>query len=190
MKHYKLTIISKNKKSAENCFLFFSNNMNELNVNIVKKYLKKKKKKNLLTILKSPHVNKTAQEQFESKLFSKQLSIYSSRNFKFLLVLKKIKTYLFPDVKLKVKFILNKNLSEKIKANIFNPSNFKLNVFEKIDCREHLRANKKEIQKNLYHSNKKNFLININYLLKTFDIYSEVQKKFDSLDSSVGRAKD
>jgi len=89
MKHYKLTIISKNKKSAENCFLFFSNNMNELNVNIVKKYLKKKKKKNLLTILKSPHVNKTAQEQFESKLFSKQLNIYSSRNFKFLLVLKK-----------------------------------------------------------------------------------------------------
>src|SRR6476620_2101567 len=142
MKHYQLTIISKNKKSAENGFLFFLKNSSELNLNIIKKYFQKKKKKNVLTILKSPHVNKSAQEQFESKFFSKQLSIYSSKNFQFLLFLKKIKTYLFPDVKIKIKFILNKNLSEKIGANILNPSNFKLNVLKKIKLKKYMLNDK------------------------------------------------
>ena len=174
MKHYQLTIISKNKKSAENCFLFFLNNTSELNLNIIKKYFQKKKKKNILTILKSPHVNKSAQEQFESKLFSKQLSIYVSKNFQFLFFFKTIKTYLFPDVKMKVKFILNKNLLEKTKANIFNPSNFKLNVLKTM--KNGTLNNKKEIKNKQCYLNKKSSLKNIQDLLKIFDMYSELQK--------------
>jgi ribosomal protein S10 len=189
MKHYQLTIISKNKKSAENCFLFFLNNTSELNLNIIKKYFQKKRKKNVLTILKSPHVNKAAQEQFESKLFSKQLSIYSSKNFQFLLFLKKIKTRLFPDVKIKIKFILNKNLSEKTKINILNPSNFKLNVLKNIKLEKYVQSNKKRTKNKHYELNKKSNLENIQNLLKIFDMYSELQK-INSLDSSVGRAKD
>src|SRR6476660_9100922 len=137
MKHYQLTITSKNKKSIENCFLFFFNNAN-------KKNLKKKKKKTILTILKSPHVNKSAQEQFEFKLFSKQLSLYSQKNFQILFFLKKIKIYLFPDVKMKIKFILNKNLSEKIKVHIFNPTNFKLNVLKGIKLKKYTLYGKKK----------------------------------------------
>jgi hypothetical protein len=173
MKHYQLTIISKNKKSAENCFLFFSNNISE---NIIKKYFQKKKKKNVLTILKSPHVNKKAQEQFESKFFSKQISIYSSNSSQFLLFLKKIKIYLFPDVKIKVKFILNKNLSEKAKTNILNPSNFKLNVFQKLKLKKYLQINKKKTKNKRYNLNKQFLLTNVEHLLKVFDMYSKFQK--------------
>lgn len=176
MKHYQLTIISKNKKSAENCFLFFLNNTSELNLNIVKKYFQKKRKKNVLTILKSPHVNKAAQEQFESKLFSKQLSIYSPKNFQFLLFFKKIKTYLFPDVKIKIKFILNKNLSEKAKINILNPSNFKLNTLKHIKLEKCIQNNKKETENKRYNLNKSSNLENIQSLLQIFDIYSELRK--------------
>lgn len=176
MKHYQLTIISKNEKSAENCFLFFLNNTSELNLNIIKKYFKKQKKKNVLTILKSPHVNKTAQEQFESRFFSKQLSIYSPKSFQFLLFLKKIKTHLFPDVKIKVKFILNQNLEEKTKINLLNPSNFKLNILEKMAFRKYILKNKKEIKNKQYNLKKESNLENIKNLLKVFDIYSEIQK--------------
>jgi ribosomal protein S10 len=176
MKHYQLTIVSKNKKSVENCFLFFLNNTSELNLTIIKKYFKKKKGRNILTILKSPHVNKSAQEQFESNFFSKQLSIYSQKNFQVLLFLKKIKTYLFPDVKMKIKFILNKNLSEKIKVNILSPANFKLNVLEEIKVKEYISYNKKEIKKKQLSLNKNSNLKNIQHLLKIFDMYSELQK--------------
>jgi ribosomal protein S10 len=176
MKHYQLTITSKNKKSVENCFLFFQNNASEFNLNTIQKYFKKKKKRNILTILKSPHVNKSAQEQFESKLFSKQLSIYSSKNFQFLLFLKKIKTYLFHDVKMKIKFILNKNLSEKIKIHILNPTNFKLNVLGKIELKKRISYKKKKIKNKHYSLNKNSSLKNIQYLLKMFDMYSEFQK--------------
>ena len=177
MKHYQLTIISKNKKSAENCFLFFLNNTSELNLNIIKKYFKKKKTKNILTILKSPHVNKTAQEQFESRFFSKQLSIYSPKNFQFLLLLKKIKTHLFPDVKIKIKFILNKNLEAKTKINILNPSNFKLNILKKMTFQKYVLNDKKEIKNKRYNLKKKSNLKNIQHLLKIFDMYSEIQEK-------------
>lgn len=176
MKHYQLTITSKNKKSVENCFLFFLNNANELNLNIIKKDFKKEKKKNILTILKSPHVNKSAQEQFEFKLFSKQLSVYSQKNFQILFFLKKIKIYLFPDVKIKIKFILNKNLSEKIKVHIFNPTNFKLNVLEEMGLKKYMLCAKKETKNRQYNLNKKFNLENTQHLLKTFDIYSELQK--------------
>ena len=190
MKHYQLTIISKNRKSAENCFLFFLNSTGELNLNIIKKYFRKKRKKNVLTILKSPHVNKTAQEQFESRFFPKQLSIYSSKNFQFLLFLKRIKTHLFPDVKIEIKFLLNENLEGKTKVNILNPSNFKLNISRKMTFRKYILSNdRKEIKNELYNLNKKSDLKNIRHLLKIFDMYSEIQKT-DSLDSSVGRAKD
>ena len=189
MKHYQLTLISKNKKSVENCFLFFLNNTSELNLNIIKKYFKKRKKKNILTVLKSPHVNKSAQEQFESKFFSKQLSVYSQKNFQVLLFLKKIKTYIFPDVKIKIRFILNENLSEKMKADILNPTNFNLNVLKRMTLKKYVKYHKKEIKNEQYNLNKNFNLVNTQHLLQIFEMYSELQK-INSLDSSVGRAKD
>jgi ribosomal protein S10 len=173
MKHYQLTIVSKNKKSVENCFLFFSKS---IRYDVIKKYFRKKKKKNVLTILKSPHVNKNAQEQFESKLFANQVSIYTSKSYLFLVFLKKIKIYLFPDVKIKIKFILNKNLTERTQTNIFNPSNFRLDAFEVIKSEEYTQKNRRKTKTSRYETNKEDFLKNAVHFLKIFDMYSELRK--------------
>lgn len=109
MIQYHITIISKNKNSIKNFFKFFNQILK--NLNKIKKYLKKKHKIKILTILKSPHVNKTAQEQFETRFYLSQITIYySPKNLQLLIFLKKIKVYLFPDLKIKIKFSIN-NLS-------------------------------------------------------------------------------
>jgi hypothetical protein len=126
MKHYNITIVSKNKKALVAFFLFFGGNL-DLNFNTINKYFERKKRRKILTILKSPHVNKKAQEQFESKLFSKQLTLYLPNHFQYLLFLKKIKT-IFTEVRVKIKFIHNKNLLKKKQMYIFNIQNFKLEL--------------------------------------------------------------
>ena len=47
----------------------------------------KHKKRKFITILKSPHVNKTAQEQFEYRFFSKHFLIFSLKPQIFFLLL-------------------------------------------------------------------------------------------------------
>lgn len=94
-----LHVKSKNRKSINNFTIFY---FKILNLNSIKKIKSKKKKHTILTILKSPHVNKKAQEQFEIIFFSKQLTIFNANLFKSSISYKKIKTNLFPDVKIKV----------------------------------------------------------------------------------------
>lgn len=74
------------------------------------------------TVLKSPHVNKKAQEQFEFCLYKNQLSIYSYQTLKLLTILKKIQAKLFADVKVKVQFVFNHKKFEKEKKEKFNPN--------------------------------------------------------------------
>ena len=170
MIQYHITITSKNKNSIKDFFLFLNKNFK--NFNIITKYLKKKKSKKVLTILKSPHVNKTAQEQFETRLFTSQITIqYSQKNLLFLIFLKKIKTYIFPDIKIKIKFTINKLLLEQTKLKIINLDNFKLNFFYK------QLGNKK--LKYIKNYNKKHKRINLKqtqYLLQILDIYGSLIK--------------
>lgn len=183
MKFYHLTFLSKNKNSLQRNFLFFMITSN-LNFAVVKKYFQKKTKKQFITILKSPHVNKSAQEQFVSHKFSKQLTIFSSKNFQYTYLLKQIKSNMFSDINLRVKCSLNKQKDTSTKLQIFNPDNFHLNLNENI-------FNQKKILSRTI-TPQKNFQINkvkkIKTFLKTLDIYGELVKI--SLDSSVGRAKD
>jgi len=80
MNIFKIIITSKNHITIRNFFLFlYKNKINKLN--ILKSIFQEKKKKKL-TILKSPHVNKTAQEQFE-KEFLKKPKIWISKKFYF-----------------------------------------------------------------------------------------------------------
>lgn len=74
------------------------------------------------TVLKSPHVNKKAQEQFEFCLHKNQLSIYSYQNLKLLTILKKIQTTLFADIKIKVQFVFNYKKFQKEKKEKLNPN--------------------------------------------------------------------
>ena len=176
MKHYHLTIISKNKKSIKDLLAFF--NITTLHFKTIKKYFKKNKKRKFFTILKSPHVNKTAQEQFEYKIYSSKLIIYSPLSFKSLIFLKKIKNNLFPDTKIKLKLIINSRLSEKTQMQIFDPTNFKLNIFN-IVCNK----NKKLKETKQYHTQKfiksqKKTFKQIKNVLKILDIYGEFIKKY------------
>lgn len=175
MPHYYLTIISKNKSSLKKFFIFFDKTLS--NFNIIKKYLKKKNKKKILTILKSPHVNKTAQEQFETRLFLTQVNIYySPKNLQFLIFLKKVKIYLFPDIKIKIKFNLNKFRLKQTQSKILNPDNFKLNFFNSQLDNKNLKQTK-QYKTNLYEKQKFSFLKKTKFLLKIFDTYGNLIKQ-------------
>ena len=88
-------------------------------------------KKDVITVLKSPHVNKTAQEQFEYRTYSKKILINSFKPSMFLLTLKKIKGLSFSGVALKlIGWTGEGNKSNKI-LNLLNPKNIVL----KIDCK-------------------------------------------------------
>ncbi len=156
MKFYHLTLLSKNKNSLGNSFLFLNKSI--FSFIIVKKYFNKQRKCKKLTILKSPHVNKTAQEQFEIRFFSRQFNICLIRSLKYLIIYKRIKNILFPDIFIKTQFSFNKRIENRLKFKIFNPNNFKIT---KIPYR-----NRSIRSKNL----KK-----IKHFIKIFDIYGELK---------------
>ena len=172
MKQYYLTITSKTEESLKN-FLVCLKNPN-INYNVISRQFKKKTKKQKFSILKSPHVYKTAQEQFESRFFTSQINFYSNDTFKSLIFLKKIKNNLFPNIKIKIKFSTNKTLSRKVDKQIFNPNNFKLNVLQKNLKRRKIRKNKETNYKK------------VEFLLKLFDTYGELTPKWLRSNSSVG----
>ena len=86
----------------------------------------KHKRKKFITILKSPHVNKTAQEQFEYRFFSKHFLIFSSKSRTFFLLLKKLKNLSFSGIKLEVKGLFQKKNADKYTLKLINPDNIVL----------------------------------------------------------------
>ena len=83
-----------------------------------------KKKRKRITILKSPHVNKKAQEQFQSITYRNVIEYFSWEIKKNTVVLKKIKNRLFPDVKLKIEKTFGSVKIKYFKNNQFNPPKF------------------------------------------------------------------
>lgn len=168
MKSYSLTFLSKNKNSLNNFFLFFKKTP-VLHFNVLKKYFNKKKKIKKLAILKSPHVNKTAQEQFEIRTFSRQLNIYSPKSLKYLIYFKKIKNNSLSDIFVKINFFLSKQNENNLKLNIINPNNFRIQTNfcrnQKINRKSSTRKRK---QNNLHFKKIKSFI-------KIFDVYGELK---------------
>lgn len=171
MKAYHLIFSAKSKNSLTYNFKFFKNNL--LNSNTIKKHFQKRAKKHFLTILKSPHVNKSAQEQFEAHIFSKQLSIFSPKHLKQIYVLKKIKNNLFSDIKVKVKYSVNKNNKNKLRLQTFNPDNFRLNINKKfaISQKQSSTDFKKQKHSSLFENATQKKL---GTFFKTLDIYGEL----------------
>ena len=83
-----IQIFSKNSNSISNFLKFLyklkKNKILNLNFTIIQAPQLKKSKQ--FSVLKSPHVNKKAQEQFEYNVFNKQLKIYVSQLSKFLII--------------------------------------------------------------------------------------------------------
>ena len=89
MSNFTLLLYSKNKNTL-NYFLNFFKNSEKQNFKIVKKLLQKKRKKKRISILKSPHVNKTAQKHFQYVYFCISLSFKTYELQKNLFFIKKI----------------------------------------------------------------------------------------------------
>jgi ribosomal protein S10 len=87
------------------------------------KHFSKQNKRKFITILKSPHVNKTAQEQFEFRYYTKEFLIDSPKLFTLFLTIKKIKNLSFPGLKLEVKGLLNINKQNENFLKLADPDN-------------------------------------------------------------------
>lgn len=62
--------------------------------------IKKKRKK--IAILKSPHVNKKAQEHYQIIIYKATINYFSWETYKSIIFIKKIKNLMFPGLKIKI----------------------------------------------------------------------------------------
>jgi ribosomal protein S10 len=99
MTTYHLIINSKNKKSL----LKFNTFLTKELFTVINKNLKIKSTKKTITLLTSPHVNKTAQEQFEYTTYYSKILVNIPNFRKFLIFMKKIQTNIFSDINMKIK---------------------------------------------------------------------------------------
>jgi len=123
--HFKVS--SKNNQILEK-FLRFLQKLKTSST--VLKHFSKQNKRKFITILKSPHVNKTAQEQFEFRYYNKEFVVDSLKPLAFFLIIKKIKNLSFPGLKLEVKGLLNPEKKNKSFLRLTNPDTVVL------ECRE------------------------------------------------------
>ena len=113
-------ISSKNLSSLKifTSFIFkLVNNKKLISKGSIKSFQLKNTKK-IFTVLKSPHVNKTAQTQLEYRVYKKQLTIFSNIPFKVLFFLKYVHENSFADVAVKLKLNTNfKNITKNFSPN-------------------------------------------------------------------------
>lgn len=84
------------------------------------------KTKKFVTILKSPHVNKTAQEQFEYRWYVKEFFINSLKPLMFLSFLKRLKTFNFSGIRFEVKSIVSVNQNNELMLHLLDPDTVQL----------------------------------------------------------------
>ena len=128
---FSLYIYSKNYDSLNNLNEFLSNKLSNLKFTKVNKQTKK----TIVTFLKSPHVNKIAQERFQANHFSKNLVIKSKNPFLILFIIKFLKKSLFLDVKFKIKFLNKKCYIDSVIKKNSNPNRLSL-----INTNKHLNV--------------------------------------------------
>lgn len=161
--YFNIKLFSKNKKSL-NIFCFFFNNLmkKELNFEEIAKFKNKRRKKTLITTLKSPHINKKSKDQYEIITYSKNIKIYTKNSGRLSVLIKKLKNNFLSDVSLKVEIIyLTRNDKN------YNPLKYKV-----LNNRKYVNSYMK--------------IIRIHNLINKFNTKNTKL----CLGSSVGRAKD
>lgn len=150
-------------------FLFFKKYL-IFNSDAVSKYFQKKINIKIITLLKSPHVNKKAQEHFETKIFKKKFKILIKNPSKLLFFLKKISYNIHSDINIKIKKLLNsKTYSIKKEFKITSLNNFKFKTFNN----NLVKAKNFKLKKNLNFLKKKNFFNSV--------IFKKINKLFFAL---------
>ncbi len=135
-----IDLYSKNRTSLTNFISFFTDEkvIQKLKIFILQSESKKPLKKKIFTVLKSPHVNKSAQDQFEIKTYKKRLKVFVPQILIFLIFLKKLKINLFSDIKFKFNIILNLNNEKKKIKNKINIDNYYL-VYKELNLLKYLK---------------------------------------------------
>lgn len=170
MTKYIITLYSKDKESLNSFFKFLKHNLKTQSIQTPLNFIKKKTAKKKITVLKSPHVNKTAQEQFEYTIYSIKISFYSYRTKKYLIVLKRIKNQLFPDINIKIDVEGSiKNRQTFISSFSLNPNNFTFSLYKFNSMNQKL--NIKVLKKNGQNIKRKNLLQKTSHYLKLLDLY-------------------
>jgi ribosomal protein S10 len=116
--HFKVS-----SKDSQTLKMFFRFLQKLKSSSTVLKYFSKQNKRKFITVLKSPHVNKTAQEQFEFRYYSKEFLVNSLKPLTFFLAIKKIQNLSFPGLKLEVKGFVNPNQKSKSFLKLIDPDN-------------------------------------------------------------------
>ena len=144
MKTLLLTAFSSNEKSLNNFLQLLKENFKNKQTNIIKisRFVDNKR---LVTILKSPHVNKTAQEQFEKRKEIVKIFLISENFNKTIIAIKKILNRIFHDIKLTIKYLTNNNSNTNNLLGIFKNTNFKIKCYKKIRTNKSL-LNKQRIK--------------------------------------------
>jgi len=164
MKTFNITITTKNNKSLQNFFAF----LDQTEKKSLKKYFQKRPNTKRFAILKSPHVNKTAQEIFEIKKFKKQVNVQVPKAYNYIIFLKRLNTNMFPDVSIKLKYHIEIKRFKKFGRQLFRLDNFGQNsLFFLI----HWRNKNKKFSEAFKKTNIKTSL-----LLKSLDLYGEFLK--------------
>ena len=162
-----LKVSCKDKRILKN-FLHFLTKLDFLPISL--KSFPKNKKRKFVTVLRSPHVNKTAQEQFEFRLYSKHLLIHSFKPLTFLLLLKKLKSLSFTGLNLEIKGFVEKNKMYKHTLKVVNPDNIILHSLKNLNrSTKYSNKNLKQVAKNYNY----NFLLCRKYI-QLFDLYGEL----------------
>ena len=107
---FQLQILAKDKKVLELFIKFF---LNLQKASSTWQVVFNSKKRDVVTVLKSPHVNKTAQEQFEFRIFSAQVNVTTADPAKNLLFLKRLTKKLFHDISINLELTTNFDLAKK-----------------------------------------------------------------------------
>lgn len=158
-----IKVSAKDKKVLKNFSQFI------LKSQLTSNFLQTLPKRNLrkfITVLKSPHVNKTAQEQFEFRIYTKEFVINSFKPFTFFLILKKMNNLSFSGLNLKIESLSKTNTKKKLIA--LNPDSVNLNIVEKLN----LSSNTESLKCQNFSS--------LNRYIQMFDCHGEIILKTDS----------
>ena len=170
MRQYYLKIRSKNEKSLKSFLSFFFKHF-RTKFNIIQKSLTSHNNKKIITLLKSPHVNKTAQDHYELRIFFKKIQINSCFLNKNFIFLKKVLTKLFHDVSIKIELTTNLNITNQNRLVIFYPDNLSL-FSNKLHKTNFKRFEQKLISKR--YKLKKSSLFSLTKFLNITSVFGEI----------------
>lgn len=132
------------------------------------------KKRKFVTVLKSPHVNKTAQEQFEYRFYCKCFLIRSVKPLTFFSLLKKLKNLSFLGINLEVKGLFERNKANKHSLKMISPDNMILTNTTKMSVnKQKFKINKQARVAQMVLNNSRGSLLLKKYI-QLFDLYGEI----------------